>query len=439
MNEEFLSKMKSYLKDEVEDYLKSLDLPAYKGIRVNLLKSNVQEIKQRLDLPLTETPFCKEGFYIPTDEKLGKTIEHLQGLFYIQEPSATSAVEILDVQEGDWVLDLCAAPGGKSTQIASKLNNTGFLLSNDPISSRASILAANMERCGIGNAMITNSLLEELCPNIQGWFDKVLVDAPCSGEGMFKKNDQAMKDWSQSHVESCAKRQLKILENAYLTLKNEGILVYSTCTYSMEENEGVISEFLAKHPDMKQISCEADFGREGFDYGECKGALVRRIFPMDRGEGHFIAKMMRLSNPYCSKKRVMSSKTGAEVKAFLKDQLNLENYDLLEINNRVYLNDQPFLSLEHIKVVKEGILVGEVVKNRFEPNHHFYMSSYLAPYLKKKVELNQEECLAYLNGQVLYKECDKGYVALFYQGNAIGFGKSDGVMIKNKFPKGLRI
>ena len=212
MNTEFLDKMKAYLQDEYEDYLKSLELPSYKGIRVNLLKSDCQSIKERLSVPLSKTPFSKEGFYIPSDEKIGKSIEHLQGLFYIQEPSATSAAEVLDVQKGEWVLDLCAAPGGKSTQIASRLHHAGFLLSNDPIASRASVLAANMERCGISNAMITNNFPEELCPKIQGWFDKVLVDAPCSGEGMFKKKDQALRDWSQSYVESCAKRQLKILE-----------------------------------------------------------------------------------------------------------------------------------------------------------------------------------------------------------------------------------
>lgn len=439
MNEEFLSKMKSYLKEEYVEYLKTLEFPPFKGIRVNLLKSDIHDIKERLEIPLSETPFSKEGFYIQTEERLGKSIEHLQGLFYIQEPSATSAVEVLDVQKGDWVLDLCAAPGGKSTQIASKLKNSGFLISNDPNASRATILAANMERCGISNAMITNSLPEELCPKIQGWFDKVLVDAPCSGEGMFKKNDHAMLDWSQGHVEACAKRQLKILENAYLTLKKEGILVYSTCTYSMEENERVISEFLKSHPDMKQISCGVDFGREGFDYEFCKGSFVRRIFPMDQGEGHFIAKMIRQSDPFVSKKHVVSSKMEKEVKEFLKDQLSLDSFYLLEINGRYYLNSQPFLALDRIKILKEGILIGEMIKKRFEPNHHFYMSAYLAPYFKKKLELNHEECLSYLHGYPLNKECEKGYVALEYKGNMIGFGKSDGAVIKNKFPKGLRI
>ena len=415
MNEEFLNKMKIYLQSEYEDYLKSLENEAYKGIRV------------------------KEGFYIPSDEKLGKTIEHLQGLFYIQEPSATSVIEVLNVQNGDWVLDLCAAPGGKSTQIASKLKESGFLLSNEVVSSRANVLMMNMERCGISNAIITNSYPDELCEKIQGWFDKVLVDAPCSGEGMFKKKDQALIDWSQSHVESCAQRQIKILNSAYKTLKKEGVLVYSTCTYSMEENEMVVSEFLKNHPDMKQVSCDVEFGRDGFSYGYCDGSKVRRIFPMDKGEGHFIAKMIRLSEPLYSKKQILSSPVSYEAKLFLNEQLSLHDYNLIQIKNRVYLSKDSFINLDHIHVLREGILVGEVQKNRFEPNHHFYMSSYLRPFLCKTVDLNREECLSYLKGLTLNRPCEKGYVALLYRGNVIGFGKSDGTVIKNKFPKGLRI
>lgn len=202
----------------------------------------------------------------------------------MQEPSASSAVEVLDVQEGDWVLDMCAAPGGKSTQIAAKLQHSGLLVSNEIEAKRAAVLMSNMERLGFSECMITNARPDELAKEMGGWFDKVLVDAPCSGEGMFKKHAKAMDDWSVEHVASCAMRQKLILESAYETLKEEGILVYSTCTYSMEENEEVIYAFLKHHEDMELLDCQVNFGRSGFSYRDLDVTKVRRIFPMDQGK-----------------------------------------------------------------------------------------------------------------------------------------------------------
>ena len=160
---------------------------------------------------------------------------------------------------------------------------------------------------------------------------------------------------------------------------------------------------------------------------------------MDKGEGHFIAKMIRTSKPFYSKNQRISSNISVEAKSFLNEQLSSNDYNLIQIKNRVYLSKNPFINLDHIHILREGILVGEILKNRFEPHHHFYMSSLLSPFLTKKVELSKEECLEYMKGLTLNKKCEKGYVALLYCGNVIGFGKSDGFIIKNKFPKGLRI
>ena len=238
---DFLLRMKSLLGDEFDEFLKFYNSDDFiKGLRVNTLKCLPEKLCSLLDFELKKTPFCDEGFYIPSDVKsIGNNPLHHAGAFYVQEPSATSAVTMLDVHEGDYVLDLCAAPGGKSTQIGAKLNGTGLLWSNEIVRSRANILLSNIERMGISNAVVSNCRPDELCKRLENRFDRILVDAPCSGEGMFRKND-AEREWSIEHVKSCAARQLLILNSAKDALKNGGYMVYSTCTFSKEENEGCV-------------------------------------------------------------------------------------------------------------------------------------------------------------------------------------------------------
>ncbi|MEE1317940.1 MAG: RsmB/NOP family class I SAM-dependent RNA methyltransferase, partial [Ruminococcus sp.] len=210
--EKFLFRMKSLLGDEYEEFLKYYEGDNFRGLRVNTIKCTSEKLKSLLDFKLENTPFCKEGFYIPKEViSLGNNPLHHAGAFYIQEPSATSAVEMLGVESGDFVLDLCAAPGGKSTQIGAKLNGTGLLWSNEIVKNRANILLSNIERMGISNAVVSNCYPEILCERLAEQFDKVLVDAPCSGEGMFRKNSEAQTEWSEEHVKSCAERQLLIL------------------------------------------------------------------------------------------------------------------------------------------------------------------------------------------------------------------------------------
>ena len=244
--DKFLFRMKSLLGDEYSEFLKYYEADNFRGLRVNTLKCTPDKLKSLLDFELKNTPFCKEGFYIPDEvTSLGNNPLHHCGAFYIQEPSATSAVEMLGVEEGDFVLDLCAAPGGKSTQIGAKLNGTGLLWSNEIVKSRANILLSNIERMGISNAVVSNCHPDVLCERLANQFDRVLVDAPCSGEGMFRKNQEAQTEWSEEHVKSCAERQLNILNSAKKALKSGGVLVYSTCTFSVEENEGVITRFIS--------------------------------------------------------------------------------------------------------------------------------------------------------------------------------------------------
>lgn len=437
MNQQFQDRMKTLLKDEYDDYIDSFQKVRYQGIRKNLLKDSGNLLTTTFKLK--HTPFCEEGYY--TLETIsGNHPFHKMGLFYMQEPSATAVVTVLDPQIDDWVLDLCAAPGGKSTQIASKLQNTGFLVSNEFIQKRAVILMSNLERMGVSEAMVVNATTRVLCKEMMGCFDRVVVDAPCSGEGMFKKHDKAMQEWSLANVEACAKRQLEILEDAYIALKKDGILVYSTCTYAIEENEEVIYQFLSQHQDMELLDCGVSFGRSGVPYKDMEVSKLRRIFPMDGGEGHFIAKLKKTGEQTkASLSYYKDRKLDVSIKSFLMDQLSDITGYYYEQNQKLYKKDTPFIQLKKVHVLRQGMECGEMIKGRFEPHHHFYMSAKHLPLLKYKVILDEEEVKIYLQGNVLNKVVDKGYVALMYKGFVIGFGKSDGKQIKNKYPKGLRV
>lgn len=244
----FLERMRSL--PDYEAFLQSYARPPVRGVRVNTLKMSAAEFAARCPFPLDgEVPWEKDGFY--TEEpKVGRYLMHAQGLFYSQEPSAMCAVPLLDVKKGECVLDLCAAPGGKGTQIAAKLQGEGLLVLNEKIPDRAKVLARNAERLGIRNAIVLNEEPSRLEKRFASCFDKILVDAPCSGEGMFKKEEAAAEEWSEENVAMCAARQRLILESAARMLKAGGTLVYSTCTFSEAEDEGQVAAFLRDHPEF---------------------------------------------------------------------------------------------------------------------------------------------------------------------------------------------
>ena len=252
--------------DEYQRFIDSAGECAYRGIRVNSLKCTSEKIKEFMPYVGDQTPFYKYGYYIPDDiSGIGDEPFHHAGAFYVQEPSASAAVTVLDVQKGDYVLDLCAAPGGKSTQIAAELGGTGLLWSNEIVKNRANILLSNIERMGVSNAVVSNCHPDTLCGRLSGYFDKVLVDAPCSGEGMFRKDSEAIGEWSLEHSISCGERQLSILRSAANALKDGGTLVYSTCTFSVYENERVIERFLDSRKDFELADCGVNFGKRSME------------------------------------------------------------------------------------------------------------------------------------------------------------------------------
>lgn len=437
--DKFLIKMKSLLGDEFEEYLKYYEADNFKALRVNTLKCSCENLLSLFDFELQRTPFCKESFYIPSETpSLGNSPLHHSGAFYIQEPSAASAVEMLDVHEGDFVLDLCAAPGGKSTQIGAKLRGTGILWSNEIVKNRANILLSNIERLGISNAVVSNCKPELLCERLAGQFDKVLVDAPCSGEGMFRKNPDAKTEWSEEHVKSCAQRQLLILKSAKQALKEGGTLVYSTCTFSLEENEGVISRFLENNPDFEIIDTGLSFGRPSMKY-------AKRIFPMDGGEGHFAA-CLRKKGACLSNRIVQQEKEKVDADI-------LEFYDSLFIGRPfgerikilgdkiVILPKSLNFNIKGLSVLRAGIILGELAKNRIEPHHSAFMASKACQCVNTvEFDYRDDGIYRFLRGEELQiSPSVKGYTAVCVNGIVTGFGKASGGRLKNKYPKGLRI
>ena len=436
--------MQALLGDEYEAFLQYYQGDNFRGLRVNTLKADADKLRAALPFDLVPTPFCPDGFYIPKEvASLGNHPLHHAGAFYIQEPSATSAVEMLGVAHGDYVLDLCAAPGGKSTQIGAKLGQTGLLWSNEIVKSRANILLSNIERMGIRNAVVSNCHPEQLCEALAGQFDKVLVDAPCSGEGMFRKNSEAQTEWSVEHVRSCAERQLHILNSAKRALRAGGVLVYSTCTFSREENEGVITRFLEENPDFSPEDSGVAFGRPAMGF-------ARRIFPMDGGEGHFAVRL-RKSGDAALHCHAGSGK--AKLIAAAAEQLRAATafYDSLFVNrpfgsrlvirnNKIIILPENYFEIQKLPVLRAGVILGEVVKNRFEPHHSAFMAAQPAD-CAQAVELSSDGAAvrAFLHGEEIdAPHSCKGYAAVCVDGVTVGFGKASGGRLKNKYPKGLR-
>lgn len=435
MNELFLKRMQDLLQEEYPAYLSAVENPARRGMRINSLRISDDSFFRIMPLDVEKSPFAANGYYLKGQKHLGYTPAYAAGLFYIQEPSASAAVTILDPQPGMKVLDLCAAPGSKSTQIAEKLGNTGFLCVNEISGSRAKILLENIVRHGTANTLVINSDPHAAADAFPGYFDAVLCDAPCSGEGMFRKNDTAAEQWSPELVESCAMRQKKIMHEAWRALRPGGILVYSTCTFSREENEEMIGDFLLEHPDMQIEKIKKPFGRPALSLTpEMSGAL--RIFPMDGGEGHFICRMKKDGDGQNRIKPLASEPVPACASVFLREHLTVQYPFLFCSRGRVYGGTAPFLDAGRCRILSWQTRLGEVKNGRFEPAHPLFMSSY-AP-CRMTAEVTDEEAAAYLHGEELKTDLPKGWYAVTWHGFALGGAHSDGRALKNKFPKSLR-
>lgn len=353
-----------------------------------------------------------------------------------------SAATLLAPCEGDVVLDLCAAPGGKSTQLASFLGGTGLLWSNEIVRNRANILLGNMERCGISNCVVSSADPESLCEALAGVFDKVLVDAPCSGEGMFRRDEKVYGEWSPEHSDACAVRQLKILESAKKALREGGELVYSTCTFSYAENEGVIEEFLRNNPDFELVASKENFGRATL------GGKAVRIYPMDGGEGHFAAKLRkkdtgnRTSREHHCTQPADSRRIPSVVTDFLEDCfIDTSPYERLLLHgDNVFALPEYCPELKGTSAIRAGLFVGTVKKNYFEPAHALFMAADINN-VRRVIDLplTDPRVGRFLHGEEISADSSlKGYAAVAVEGIITGFGKISGGTLKNKYPKGLR-
>lgn len=461
---EFKDEMQEILGDEYSLFLDSYDSEKTNGIRINTMKTTVSDISKlglfSIDYEEDVIKWCKEGFYISNNQYPGKNPLHDAGAYYIQEPSAMSVVGSTEIKEGDVVLDMCAAPGGKSTYILSKLNNTGILVSNeiDPIRVRA--LGENLERFGAVRSIITNTDSTSLLKYFNSYFDKVFIDAPCSGQGMFRKDEYAIEDWSTDKVLECESIQKRLIRDGYDMLKEDGMLIYSTCTFSKKENEDVITDFLNEYSDAELLDME-------------------RLWPhKDRGEGHFCARIIKgSSNNSCMEDTLSDSKITIKNKNKKKkkyskrnmldnNELSLlnsfidsnyenkslfvdEKLELIKRDSLVYISPKISVDIDGLKVMRNGICIGELKKNRFEPSHSLAMAtskedvksyinlSYDGEIIKRymfgeEIDINRLEMNEYIS------EDRDGWILVCVEGVSLGWGKKIGNTIKNKFPKGLR-
>lgn len=448
---DFLEKMQKLLGKEYEDFLKSYEQDSKQGLRVNPLKISVAEFLEKTPFKLKKIPWLEEGFYYRKKDAPGKHSYHEAGLYYIQEPSAMAVGEIVDAKPGEKILDLCAAPGGKTTHIAAKMKQQGLLLANEIHPTRAKILSENIERMGIKNTVVTNETPEYLSKRFPNYFDRILVDAPCSGEGMFRKNPKACLHWSLENVRFCAKRQLDILKSAEKMLRPGGILVYSTCTFSPEENEGVISSFLKLYPnfEIEKVKAYRNFDRGRIDWIRDKIKNIEntiRIWPHKvKGEGHFIAVLRKIDGKKGPNK-FKYAETLSDQK-LLKDYFQFAKEYLLDIpdgkyvlfGNQLYIIPKDMLSLEKLKVVRPGWHLGTIKKNRFKPSHALALSL-KGEQVKYKLNLegNSREIISYLKGETLEMKGPKGWYLVEVDGYSIGWGKLADNILKNHYPKGLR-
>jgi len=437
---EFRKRMRQMLRAEFPAFLSCMSRPSVRGIRLNPSKATRELLGKSLGFPLRSSVFSPFSYEIPSDAPKPGTIPlHHAGAFYSQEPSAASAVTILNPRPGEKILDLCAAPGGKSTQIAGILGGDGLLWSNEVVPGRAKVLLSNLERLGVKNAVVSSCHPEILCERLSGFFDRVLVDAPCSEEGMFRRDRGAVQSWSVEHVRSCAARQLLILRSAARAVRENGILVYSTCTFSREENEETVLAFLKEHPDFSLEPSGVEFGRPGFDLPR-----ARRIFPMDGGDGHFAARLRRLSPCVCRAVPFDPPKAGGQkaAQALLEEVFQIPPEEKIVCSGgRLFVPPAGLPELSGLGVIRAGLLLGEIRTGRVEPAHALFLAA-KPEMLRNALDFpsDSRQIRAFLHGEELETDSSlKGYAGVAVDGVLTGFGKCSGGRLKNRYPKGLRI
>lgn len=470
--QEFLERMEKLLGSEYGAFLKTYEEPRRFGLRVNTMKISVEEFVRLAPFHLTPIPWIENGFYYEREDDPARHPFYYAGLYYLQEPSAMTPASVLPVEPGDHVLDLCAAPGGKATALLAKLQGEGLLVANDISASRARALLKNLEVFGAKNAFVTNAAPYKLAEQFPEDFDKILVDAPCSGEGMFRKDMANARAWSMEKVRECARLQREIVRQAGTMLRPGGMLLYSTCTFSPEENEQTVSWLLEDCPDLELCKipwqegftpgrpelAEEDWQERPEPVGEAlqgRSELSRcvRIFPHKMGgEGHFLALFRKkgvLSGSHIPVQRRGGSPSREEEKAlreFLQDVSMEWSMEQIEVRKgQAYFVPEPPDVRGGIPFLRNGLYLGELKKGRFEPAQSFAMALKGQEY-GSVVDLDQDDVRVrkYLRGETIQTDDltpkrAKGWQLVCVCGYPLGWGKLSGGTLKNKYHPGWRM
>lgn len=426
----FVERMKKMLGDEYEAFEACFEKEKYQSLRLNTLKAEKEDFLAKQNFHLTPIEWSKNGFYYEKEDTPGKHSFHEAGVYYIQEASAQLPGTLLMAKPGENILDLCSAPGGKATQIAADMQGEGVLICNEYVPNRAKILSENVERMGIRNAIVVNETPQHLAMIFPSFFHRIMVDAPCSGEGMFRKNEDAKNEWSPENVKLCAERQDEILDAAVTMLMPGGRMVYSTCTFSKEEDEGSIERLLDRHPEMKLIE-------------------QQRLWPHKiKGEGHFVAVLLKegklLENPIPMSgfEKGISIKSEKEFLNFMGENIKkdfvTEDAVFVKFGDQLYLLPKGAPSLKGMKVLRPGLHLGTFMKNRFEPSHALALSLKKEEVFRSYDLETEEHARLYTTGNTFDVEGEKGWYLINSRGYSLGWGKLAGGKMKNHYPKGLR-
>ena len=450
----FVENMREILGEEgLAEYLESFEKPKFTGLRVNTSKISVEDFLRISPFRLRRVPWTRNGFYYTEEDAPTRHPYYYAGLYYIQEPSAMAPAAVLPVEKGERVLDLCAAPGGKATELGAKLNHTGFLIANDASASRTKALLKNLEVFGIPNLLVTSEMGDRLDRYFHEYFDKILIDAPCSGEGMFRKQAHMIPAWEKQGPEVFARMQREILRQAAELLKPGGLMLYSTCTFSKLENEGSIDGFLNEYP---EFSLEEIPWSEGF----CPGmpGLVGSRFPLERcvrlfphkidGEGHFLALLKkageRTPNPPETKGK--PAKLPAELEAFLKDvSMPMDPSRIAVKDTKVFLMPEGVGRCPGLRFLRSGLYLGELLKKRFEPSQAFAMALKKDEYASAiDLPASDERVIRYLKGETVEIEDGEstrpeGWQLFCVDGYPLGWGKLIRGTLRNKYFSGWRM
>lgn len=454
--ESFEKRMQEMLGDEYESYIESYDNPRQYGLRINPMKITEEELAEGSGFSLDPIPWTKTGYFYKEEDQPARHPYYSAGLYYLQEPSAMTPAARFPVEPGERVLDLCAAPGGKATALGAALQGKGVLVANDISNSRAKALLKNLEIFGISNAFVTNEVPQNLAERFEGFFDKVLIDAPCSGEGMFRKDPAVIKTWEEERPEYFAKLQKDILKNGVRMLRPGGKLLYSTCTFAPVENEGSISWILEQCPEMELIPIE---GYEGFSegnpaWGDGREELRRcvRIWPHKmKGEGHFLALLKKSEDALETRIRLepptrMDKKNKKVLEEFFKDCQWKPDWERVQIKGeKVYLVPELPAKLNGIHFLRNGLYLGDLKKNRFEPSQQLAMTLKASDYVGSVSLSSEDERIGrYLRGETLLLEPgeatrEKGWILVCVDQYALGWGKLVNGVLKNKYWSGWRL